>query len=49
MSHDERESVKLQLRICKLHGQLDAVERSLLAKDDCGDQRMLLAARARRR
>jgi len=37
MSHDEREKLKLQQRICKLRGQLDAVERSLLVKDDCGD------------
>jgi DNA-binding FrmR family transcriptional regulator len=44
MSHDERENVKLLQRIRKLRGQLDAVERALLAKDDCGDQLMLLAA-----
>jgi len=44
MSHDEREKLKLLQRIRKLRGQLDAVERSLNAKDDCGDQLMLLAA-----
>jgi DNA-binding FrmR family transcriptional regulator len=44
MSHVEREKAKLLLRIRKLRGQLDAVERSLTAKDDCGDQLMLLAA-----
>ena len=44
MSHDEREKVKLLMRIRKLRGQLDAVERALEAKDDCGDQLMLLAA-----
>lgn len=43
MSHDERQKLKLQQRIRKLRGQLDAVERSLLAKDDCGDQLTLLA------
>src|ERR1700736_5686493 len=44
MSHDEREKVKLLQRIRKLRGQLDAGERALRAKDDCGDQLMLLAA-----
>jgi DNA-binding FrmR family transcriptional regulator len=43
MSH-EREKLKLLQRIRKLRGQLDAVERALEAKDDCGDQLMLLAA-----
>jgi DNA-binding FrmR family transcriptional regulator len=44
MSQDEREQLKLQQRIRKLRGQLDAVERALLGKNDCGDQLMLLAA-----
>ena len=44
MAHDEREKVKLLQRIRKLRGQLDAVERALMAKEDCGDQLMLLAA-----
>ncbi|MGA7109830.1 MAG: metal/formaldehyde-sensitive transcriptional repressor [Terracidiphilus sp.] len=44
MSHHEREMVKLLQRVRKLRGQLDAVERSLTANDDCGDQLMLLAA-----
>ena len=44
MSHQEREKLKLLQRLRKLRGQLDAVERSLDAKDDCGDQLMLLAA-----
>jgi len=44
MSHEEREKLKLLQRIRKLRGQLDAVERSLSDKDDCGDQLMLLAA-----
>ena len=44
MSHDEPEKMKLLMRIRKLRGQLDAVERALDAKNDCGDQLMLLAA-----
>jgi DNA-binding FrmR family transcriptional regulator len=44
MAHDDREKMKLQLRIRKLRGQLDAVERALGANHDCGDQLMLLAA-----
>ena len=44
MSHDDREKVKLLMRVRKLRGQFDAVERSLAGKDDCGDQLMLLAA-----
>jgi DNA-binding FrmR family transcriptional regulator len=44
MSHHEREKLKLLQRVKKLRGQLDAVERSLLAGGDCGDQLMLLAA-----
>ena len=44
MSHHEREQVKLLQRIKKLRGQLDAVERTLVAGEDCGDLLMLLAA-----
>jgi DNA-binding FrmR family transcriptional regulator len=44
MTSHEREKVKLQQRVKKLRGQLDAVERSLNADEDCGDQLMLLAA-----
>ena len=44
MSHDEREKLKLLQRVRKLRGQLDAVERALEGKKDCGDQLMLLAA-----
>lgn len=43
MSQD-REKVKLLQRLRKLRGQLDAVERSLLADEECGGQLMLLAA-----
>jgi len=44
MSHHEREKVKLLQRLRKLRGQLDAVERSLEADEECGGQLMLLAA-----
>jgi len=44
MSHHEREQVKLLQRIKKMRGQLDAVERTLVAGEDCGDLLMLLAA-----
>jgi DNA-binding FrmR family transcriptional regulator len=44
MSQHEREKVKLLQRLRKLRGQLDAVERSLTADEDCGGQLMLLAA-----
>ena len=44
VSHHEREKLKLLQRIRKLRGQLDAVERSLAADEDCGGQLMLLAA-----
>jgi DNA-binding FrmR family transcriptional regulator len=44
MPSHEREKVKLQQRVRRLRGQLDAVERSITADDDCGDQLMLLAA-----
>ena len=44
VSHHEREKMKLLQRVRKLRGQLDAVERSLTADEDCGGQLMLLAA-----
>ncbi len=44
MSSHEREKMKLLQRIRRLRGQLDAVERSLNADEDCGGQLMLLAA-----
>jgi DNA-binding FrmR family transcriptional regulator len=44
MSYPEREKVKLLHRLRKLHGQLDAVERSLAADEECSGQLMLLAA-----
>ena len=36
MSHQEREKLKLLQRVRKLRGQLDAVERSLAADEECG-------------
>ncbi len=44
MSTHEREKLKLLQRVRRLRGQLDAVERTLAADEDCGDQLMLLAA-----
>lgn len=42
--HLEREKVKLLQRIRRLRGQMNAVESSITAGGDCGDQLMLLAA-----
>jgi len=44
MSQHEREKLKLLQRLRKLRGQLDAVERALVADEDCAGQLMLLAA-----
>ena len=44
MTQHEREKMKLVQRLRKLRGQLDAVERSLTADEECGGQLMLLAA-----
>lgn len=44
MTLHDREKMKLLQRVRRLRGQLDAVERSLSAEGDCGDQLMLLAA-----
>ena len=44
MPHTDREKTKLLLRLKKMRGQLDAVERALAGGDDCGDVLMLLAA-----
>jgi DNA-binding FrmR family transcriptional regulator len=40
----DREKVKLLQRLRKVRGQLDSVERSITAGDECGGQLMLLAA-----
>ena len=44
MPAQDREKVKLLQRLRKVRGQLDAVERSLAADEDCSGQLMLLAA-----
>lgn len=40
----ERQIDKRIVRVRKLRGQLDAIERSLARNGECGDQLMLLAA-----
>ena len=40
----DRERVKLVQRAKRIRGQMDAVERALLEKDECPDVLMLLAA-----
>jgi DNA-binding FrmR family transcriptional regulator len=44
MALQEREKVKMLHRLRKLRGQLDAIERALIANEDCGAQLMQLAA-----
>ena len=44
MPNHDRQKVKLVHRVRRLRGQLDALERSLDADQDCGDQLLLLAA-----
>jgi DNA-binding FrmR family transcriptional regulator len=44
MSSHERGKAKLLQRLKKLRGQLDAVERALVADENCGGQLMLMAA-----
>lgn len=43
MSHLEKEKQKLIARIRRIRGQVDSIERSLSADDDCADVLMLLA------
>jgi DNA-binding FrmR family transcriptional regulator len=43
MSHTVREKQKLVARIHRIRGQVDAIERSLTAEDDCAALLMLLA------
>jgi DNA-binding FrmR family transcriptional regulator len=43
MSHLENEKQKLVARIKRIRGQVDSIERSLTAGDDCADVLMLLA------
>lgn len=43
MSQNDKEKQKLVARIRRIRGQVDAIERSLTANDDCADVLMLLA------
>ena len=43
MNHTDREKQKLVARIKRIRGQVDSIERSLTADDDCADILMLLA------
>jgi DNA-binding FrmR family transcriptional regulator len=43
MSHVDKEKQKLVARIKRIRGQVDSIERSLTAGDDCADVLMLLA------
>ncbi|HEX4310795.1 MAG TPA: metal/formaldehyde-sensitive transcriptional repressor [Acidobacteriaceae bacterium] len=43
MSHTEREKQKLVARIHRIRGQVESLERSLTADDDCAAVLMLLA------
>jgi FrmR/RcnR family transcriptional regulator, repressor of rcnA expression len=44
MTENSRERVKLLNRVKRIRGQMDAVERTLSAGDNCADVLMLLAA-----
>jgi DNA-binding FrmR family transcriptional regulator len=44
MAEISRERTKLLNRVKRIRGQIDAVERTLSAKDNCTDVLMLLAA-----
>jgi DNA-binding FrmR family transcriptional regulator len=43
MSHLDRDKQKLVARIKRIRGQVDSIERSLTADDDCAEILMLLA------
>jgi DNA-binding FrmR family transcriptional regulator len=43
MAHKDKEKQKLLARIRRIRGQVDSIERSLLADYDCADILMLLA------
>lgn len=43
MTQTAKEKQKLVARIRRIRGQVDAIERSLTANDDCADVLMLLA------
>ena len=44
MTENSRERVKLLNRVKRIRGQMDAIERTLIAGDNCADILMLLAA-----
>jgi DNA-binding FrmR family transcriptional regulator len=44
MKENSRERIKLLNRVRRIRGQMDAVERTLVAEDNCTDVLMLLAA-----
>jgi DNA-binding FrmR family transcriptional regulator len=43
MSHIDKDKQKLVARIKRIRGQVDSIERSLTAGDDCAELLMLLA------
>jgi DNA-binding FrmR family transcriptional regulator len=46
MAHTLREKEKLRLRVRRIRGQIDAIERALSEEKDCGDVlQMITAAR----
>lgn len=44
MPHTLREKEKLMLRVRRIRGQIDAIERALAEGKDCGDVLQLIAA-----
>lgn len=44
MSHTLREKEKLRLRVRRIRGQIDAIERALEEGKDCGDVLQLITA-----
>lgn len=44
MSHTLREKEKLRLRVRRIRGQIDAIERALSEEKDCGDVLQLITA-----
>jgi FrmR/RcnR family transcriptional regulator, repressor of frmRAB operon len=44
MSHTLREKEKLRLRVRRIRGQIDAIERALTEEKDCGDVLQLITA-----
>jgi DNA-binding FrmR family transcriptional regulator len=44
MAHTLKEKEKLRLRVRRIRGQIDAVERALAEEKDCGDVLQLITA-----